>query len=181
MLTNLREQLTRTKGFRHVVIAASRPCLLLFAAERVRSDSNDRDRAQRWIGFNAARGGITVHDRELDIHQDKVGPLLCYRGKRLLAVFDFGNLIVCRGQHIADDLAIIRLILNHQDAFAHAEASTCRSTITGSVNANVEPCPGCDSTQIRPPCISMMRLEMASPKPVPPFLRVIALSACWNS
>jgi hypothetical protein len=27
----------------------------------------------------------------------------------------------------------------------------------------------------------MIRLDMASPKPVPPFLRVIALSACWNS
>ena len=25
------------------------------------------------------------------------------------------------------------------------------------------------------------RFDMASPKPVPPFLRVIALSACWNS
>jgi hypothetical protein len=54
----------------------------------------------------------------------------------------------------------------------------CCSTTTGSVNVNVEPCPSCDSTQILPPCISMMRLEMASPKPVPPFLRVIALSAC---
>jgi hypothetical protein len=60
---------------------------------------------------------------------------------------------------------------------AHA-ASTCRSTITGSVKAKVEPWPGCDSTQILPPCISMMRFDMASPNPVPPFLRVIALSAC---
>ena len=32
---------------------------------------------------------------------------------------------------------------------------TCCSTTTGSVNANVEPWPGCDSTQILPPCISM--------------------------
>jgi len=56
----------------------------------------------------------------------------------------------------------------------------CCPTTTGSVKANVEPCPGCDSTQILPPCISMIRLEMASPKPVPPFLRVMALSACWN-
>jgi hypothetical protein len=54
----------------------------------------------------------------------------------------------------------------------------CCSTMTGSVNANVEPWPGCDSTQIRPPCISMMRLDIASPKPVPPFFRVMALSAC---
>jgi hypothetical protein len=34
---------------------------------------------------------------------------------------------------------------------ALTHASTCRSTTTGSVNANVEPWPGCDSTQIRPP------------------------------
>ena len=57
-------------------------------------------------------------------------------------------------------------------------ASTCRSTITGSVKAKVEPWPGRVSTQIRPPCISMMRLDMASPKPVPPFFLVIVLSAC---
>jgi dienelactone hydrolase len=80
----------------------------------------------------------------------------------------------------ADDLAIIRLILDHQNALAHAD-STCRSTITGSVKVNVEPWPDCDSTQIRPPCISMMRLEIASPNPVPPFFLVMALSACWNS
>jgi hypothetical protein len=29
------------------------------------------------------------------------------------------------------------------------------------------PGPGCDSTQILPPCISMMRFDIASPKPVP--------------
>jgi hypothetical protein len=34
---------------------------------------------------------------------------------------------------------------------------------------------------IFPPCISMMRFEITSPKPVPPFLRMIELSACWNS
>jgi len=55
---------------------------------------------------------------------------------------------------------------------------TCCSTTTGRVNANVEPWPGWDSTQIRPPCISMMRFDMARPKPVPPFFRVMALSAC---
>jgi hypothetical protein len=45
----------------------------------------------------------------------------------------------------------------------------------------LEPLPGLDSTQMRPPCISIIRFEMASPKPVSPFLRVIELSACWNS
>jgi hypothetical protein len=36
--------------------------------------------------------------------------------------------------------------LQHQNALAHA-ASTCRSTMTGSVNANVESWPGRDSTE----------------------------------
>jgi len=67
------------------------------------------------------------------------------------------------------------LVLDDQNAFAHV-GSTCRSTIIGSVKANVEPWPSCDSTQILPPCISMMRLDIASPKPVPPFLHVMALS-----
>jgi len=88
-----------------------------------------------------------------------------------------GDLIIGRGQHVADDLAIIRLVFHHQDALAHA-ASACRSTITGSVKVNVEPWPGRDSTQIRPPCISMMRFEIASPNPVPPFFLVMALSTC---
>src|ERR1700746_644687 len=83
-------------------------------------------------------------------------------------------------QRIADDLAIVGLIVHHQNALAHA-ASTCRSTMTGSVKVNVEPWPGCDSTQILPPCISMIRFDIARPSPVPPFLRVMALSACWNS
>ena len=51
-------------------------------------------------------------------------------------------------------------------------------TLTGSMKEKVEPLPTTESTQMRPPCISMMRFDMASPKPVPPFLRVIELSAC---
>ena len=57
----------------------------------------------------------------------------------------------------------------------------CRSTLTGIVNENVDPAPCFESTQIFPPCISIIRLEIVSPSPVPPFLRVIELSACWNS
>ena len=51
-------------------------------------------------------------------------------------------------------------------------------TTTGREKENVEPCPGADSTRIFPPCISMMRFEIASPRPVPPFFLVIELSAC---
>jgi hypothetical protein len=54
----------------------------------------------------------------------------------------------------------------------------CSLTMTGSVKENVDPWPTIDSTQIFPPCISIMRFEIASPKPVPPFFFVTELSAC---
>jgi putative tryptophan/tyrosine transport system substrate-binding protein len=60
----------------------------------------------------------------------------------------------------------------------HVEIETCCSTLIGILKKNVEPCPTVDSTQSLPPCISIMRFEIASPNPVPPFMRVIELSAC---
>src|SRR5215471_7182208 len=83
-----------------------------------------------------------------------VGALFPYSRERLLTVFGLDDLIVGRGKHIADNPAAIRLVLHHQNALGHA-GSACRSTMTGRVNANVEPCPGCDSIQILPPCISI--------------------------
>jgi len=45
------------------------------AVERIGGDRDDRDRFQGGIGFDAARGGIAVHDWQLNIHQDEIGPL----------------------------------------------------------------------------------------------------------
>ena len=45
----------------------------------------------------------------------------------------------------------------------------------------VDPSPRADSTQRRPPCSSTIRREIDSPSPLPPFVRVLELSACWNS
>jgi hypothetical protein len=124
-----------------------------------------------------SRAIVAVHDRQLNTHEYEIGSLLRHRCKRMLAVLGLGDFAIGTGKHIAYDLAIVRLVLHYQNALAHV-ASICRSTITGSVKVNVEPWPGCDSTQIFPPCISMMRFDMASPKPVPPFFLVMALSAC---
>src|SRR6516165_4739498 len=116
--------------------------------------------------------------RQLNVHENKVGMLLFRSANTGLTIPGFRHLISGTAQEVAEDLPIVLLVFDHQNALAHAAASTCRSTITGSVNVKVEPWPSCDSTQIRPPCISIMRFDMASPKPVPPFFLVIALSAC---
>ena len=72
----------------------------------------------------------------------------------------------------------IRVTSRRSNKLVSPQTSICRSTRTGSVRENVEPWPTTELIQIRPPCISMMRLEIASPNPVPAFLRVIELSAC---
>src|SRR5262249_13297368 len=179
-LLNFRSQLARAVRLRHIAITSCRSRCLFIPIQLVGGDGDDWNRSHRGIGLDLARDLVAVHDAQLDTHEDEIGSRFCHCCKRLLAILGFSDFVIGAGEHIADDLAIIRLILHHQNALAHA-VSTCRSTITGSVKANVEPCPSCDSTQILPPCISMMRLDIASPKPVPPFLRVMALSACWNS
>src|ERR1700745_2030030 len=52
---------------------------------------------------------------------------------------------------------------------------THRPGSIGSENQNVEPSPSRESIWMRPPCNSIIRFEIASPSPVPPFLRVIEL------
>ena len=135
------------------------------------------------IAFNAGSAFdptgrfVAVHDRQLNIHQNEVGLVLGHSRQCLDAIFSFDKIVIQRRKHIADDLAIVLLIFDHENALAHSVV-TSRSTRIGSVKANVEPWPIWDSTQIFPPCISMMRLDMASPSPVPPFFLVIELSAC---
>ena len=92
------------------------------------------------IGFDPPCRLVAVQDRHLNIHQDKVGPLFRYRSKSFLAIFSFGDLIIGGGKHIANNLAIVLLVLHHQNAFAHG-VWTCCSTWTGSVIENVEPLP----------------------------------------
>src|SRR5215469_2785545 len=55
--------------------------------------------------------------------------------------------LIGRGQHIADDPAIVRLVLDHQNALAHA-VTTCCPTFIGSVKVNVDPWPTIESTQM---------------------------------
>ena len=50
-----------------------------------------------------------------------------------------------------------------------------------SSNQNVDPAPGVLSTPIRPPINSTRRLEIARPRPVPPYFRVVEASAWLNS
>ena len=65
-------------------------------------------------------------------------------------------------------------------------ARSCRAACASARERQREgrrssPGPGSNSTQMRPPCSSTIRRAIARPRPVPPFLRVLELSTCWNS
>src|SRR5215471_14681037 len=96
VLSNFRQQLAWAVRFRHAVVTADRPRLLFFATERIGRDRDDWDRSQGGIGPDLARGGVAVHDWQLDIHQNEIGRLLCDCRQRLLAVFGLRDFVVGR-------------------------------------------------------------------------------------
>jgi hypothetical protein len=61
-LTDFRQESARAVGLRHIVITARRLRDLILSVERVGGDRDDRYRSQRGIGFDPARGCVTVYD-----------------------------------------------------------------------------------------------------------------------
>src|SRR6266540_4415851 len=176
-LANLRQELARAVWLADIAVAARLAAFVFITAQGIRRDGDDRDRAQCRVCLNAACCLVAVHAGKLNVHQDETRPLPRYGRYRFLAGLCLRHLVVRALEQIAKDLTVILLILDHQNEPAHA-GLVCCSTVTGSENENVDPSPGLDSTQIRPPCNSTMRFEMVRPSPVPPFSRVVDDSAC---
>src|SRR5262249_20670165 len=136
--------------------------------------------------LDPARGLVAVDAGELDVHEDQVRPFRPGQRHRVLAGPGLDDLERVGGQQVAEDAPVVLLVVDDEDARAHARApgrrsATGRSTWMGTVNENVEPSPSVDSTQRRPPCISTIRREMARPSPVPPLALARMVSACRNS
>src|SRR6266571_2666989 len=52
------------------------------------------------------------------------------------------------------------------------------ATLNGTVTVNVEPCPGVLVTMMSPPQAATSFRQIARPRPVPPYWRVVDWSAC---
>src|SRR3990172_3677641 len=180
VLADLAQERSRAEGLGDVVVAAGLPRLDVIPAERVGRHGDDRDRAERRVGLDPARRLIAVDAGELDVHQDQVWTLSFGQRHAVLPPHALDHRVAGAWQEVAHDAAVLLVVLDDQDAPAH-RFTAGGSTRTGRVNEKVEPFPGLDSTQMRPPWSSMIRLAMESPRPVPPFFRVVELSACWNS
>ena len=53
--------------------------------------------------------------------------------------------------------------------------------VSGRYSVNVLPCPGVLTSRISPPSSVASSRLMARPRPVPPYLRLVPASACWNA
>src|SRR5262245_3178805 len=177
--SNEAQDLYRAIGLGHVVIAACRARLFLIALHRKRANRNDRYRLESGIEFYSPRGLIAVNHRHLNVHEDEVGALGFGFGDPGLSISRLDDGIARAREEIAEHAAQVFLVLDDENALAHG-ALFRNSARVGSSIWKVEPLPTVDSTQMRPPCISMICLAMAKPKPVPPLALVLELSTWWN-
>ena len=60
-------------------------------------------------------------------------------------------------------------------------AGTCAAHVCGRYSVNVLPTPGALCSRISPPSSRVNSRLMESPRPVPPYLRLVVPSACWNA
>ena len=74
-----------------------------------------------------------------------------------------------------------RFIAKSLVMFACRRRLTSRPARVSAVNQKVEPLPSALSTPISPPINVASSRQMARPRPVPPNLRVVDESPCWNA
>src|SRR5262245_44524812 len=177
--SNETQQLHRTVGLGHVVIAACRSRFFLITLHRKRAYCNDRYRLESGIELYSPGGLVAVDYRHLDIHEDEVGAIGLGLGDPCLAISGLDDGVTGPAEEVAEHATQVFLVLDHKDALAHGVFFR-NSARVGSSIRKVEPLPGVDITQIRPPCISTICLAMARPRPVPPLALVRELSTWWN-
>ena len=150
---------------------------------------------------NPARSFVAVHHRHLAVHQDQIVSALLQRFEGFGAIGNRVGLVPEFPQLRQGYELVGRIILGEQDsrlqlhnrratqsdrrrvsAGFDAGSTADGIAVTGgisktAVNQKVEPSPSWLSSPILPPILSTSCLEMANPRPVPPYLRVVDTSA----
>jgi len=115
----LRQELTRAARLGNVGVATRCACRVSLPGQRIRSYRDDGDRSQYRVSLEAAGSLITVNARQLNIHENEVRPMRRRRSKSRLAVRRLDDLEISAREQIPQDLPIVQLIFDHQDAPAH--------------------------------------------------------------
>src|SRR5215204_4152040 len=108
-----------------------------------------RDRLRSLIRLDSSECLDPVDPGKLDVHEYEVGDVLRGQFDRLLAASRLARLVSLRLEDVAEELHVLLVVLHDEDALATHETDP-----RGIVKVKVEPLPGSDSTQMRPPCTS---------------------------
>ena len=146
---------------------------------RCRQD-DDRDRSQVFVFLDLAQDLPSILPGQVEVEKDNVGAgrpgvlvLASKEGHRLDPVVHDVKVVadLALAQSLARQAHVAGVVLDEQDFHRNANGVRVHDSSApfdlGMLKEKVVPLPGCDSTQIRPPCRSTMRLHTARPMPVP--------------
>src|SRR6266516_7619145 len=119
VLTDHRQELTWAVGLGNVAVATRGTGLAVIPGQRIGGDDDDGNGMQYRVGLDSARRLVAVDARELDIHEYQVRLVLRRRCQARLAIFGFDDFEIGAREQISQDLPIVFLMLDYQDALAH--------------------------------------------------------------
>src|SRR6516225_9267862 len=166
--SNLGENNAGAERFCNISLASRRARFGLVAGQCIRGHGDDRNFPQGGIGLDAPGCLVTVNDRQLNVHQDKVRLTLPCHRHTLLAIGCLDDFETGVGEEIIENTPVVLRILDDKNALAHATC-LCSLARTGTTMLKVEPTPCHECSSIWPPCACTRRREIESPSPVPPF------------
>src|SRR5712671_120023 len=145
-------------------------CDVIVRAEFQPDDAVDRARGSgqhddRNIGaaFQVADDRKPVFLRHIQVEHDEIGHVDFDRAAQALAAVAKRHGKAVHLEVLADHLAGRRLVIDNDNVLALGH----EISVAGNMTVKVDPCPGPSLSAVtRPPCISIMRLTIESPRPV---------------
>src|SRR5437867_2081055 len=169
-----RHQFAQLAGFCDVVVGAE------FEAD----DAVDRACGRRQHDDGNVDAALQVaNDREpvflghVEVEHDEVGHVGLDHGAQAFSAVAQRDAETVHLEVITDHLAGRRLVVDDDDVRALGHVVS----VAGSVTVNVDPCPGPPLSAVTwPPCMSMIRLTIDSPRPVEPSPAVGLAESRWK-
>src|SRR5450755_1153163 len=112
-------------------LAATLADALLVALHGKGGDRHDRDRLEIRIVLEPFGHFEAGYFRQLDIHQNQIGPVFARQIERLDAIAGADGLVAMRFQQVVEELHIQLVVLHDQDGLRHFPRPICRQCPQG--------------------------------------------------
>ncbi len=200
------EQAFGIDGLGDVLRGARRERLLAVALHRLRRERDDRQRleAARCLGSRASRRGRPSRASSCPSARRRCRGASASSSSATLPFSAWSTSMLARLEDALDREDVAAVVVHEQDLLARevgvrgkrrhvrlgrrlvraavlARRRPRRRSSTGRRSVNVLPSPGALLTSIAPPSRRAISRLMVSPRPVPPYLRLVVPSACWNA